>query len=78
MKLVKTKYEKVPNTKNIWKKVDTYIDEISKQFFKNAVDEKDFIEKLSGIGCHKQSTGYYEIISISPNRQIKFMFQFYY
>lgn len=78
MKLVKTKYEKILNTKNTWKKVDTYIDEVSEQFFKNAVNAKDFFEDIGGLERHKQKTGYYEITSISPNKQVKCVYQFYY
>jgi len=81
IKLTKIGYEKKEGTKTVWEEIEREEKTIDEKYYNNIVDAKQFFKNLGGTERHTKgytSKGYkvIEIVSTSPDRQLKSIYQF--
>jgi len=81
IKLTKIGYQKKEGTKTVWEEIEKEEKTIDEQYYNNIVDAKHFFQNLSGTERHTKgytSQGYkvIEIVSTSPDKQQKSIYQF--
>ena len=81
IKMTKTSYIKKENTKTVWQTIKEEKDLINENKYNNIIEAKRFFQNLGGYEKHNKSytcNGYIvtEIISISPDKKQKSIYQF--
>lgn len=81
IKMTKISYIKKENTKTVWQEIKEEKSNISEKHYNNIIESKRFFQNLGGYERHNKSytcRGYRvtEIISISPDKKQKSIYQF--